>query len=178
MQILLTWQKWWQALEKDPYRCTQQLAQQWNPVQWSSQEDKCQRRLFEVATDIWEKLLVYDVRGCVNGWQRQVSRVNAVVCREYETRICGSKNFSQAWTKGSSDHKTSNIVNHTDSEPHTTAMMYFCRDQAKSRNEAITSYSPIACSLLSPTPMDPDVKERVKRKIDISYVLAKEHITF
>ena len=107
-----------------------------------------------------------------------VSTLWCVVCWEYETRIRGSKTFSWAWIKGSSNHKTSNIIDHTDSEPNKTAIMYFHRDQAKSRNEAITSYSPIAHSLLSPTPMDPDARERVKKKIDTSYVLAKEHRFF
>ena len=50
-------------------------------------------------------------------------------------------------------------------------MMYFRKDQAKSRNEGITSYSPIARSLLSSS-MDPAVRERVKKKFDISFVLA------
>jgi hypothetical protein len=29
-------------------------------------------------------------------------------------------------------------------------MMYFRKDQAKSRNEPVTSYSPIACSICHP----------------------------
>ena len=55
--------------------------------------------------------------------------------------------------------------------------MCFKRDQAKNRNEPITSYSPIAQSLLS-TSMDLTVRERVKKKFEISFVLAKEHIPF
>ena len=54
-------------------------------------------------------------------------------------------------------------------------MMVFHREQAISRHESITSYSPIVQSLLS-SAMDPAVRERVKRKFDISMVLAKEHI--
>jgi len=35
-----------------------------------------------------------------------------VVCRQYETRMCGPKNFSRAWIDGSSNHKMSNITDH------------------------------------------------------------------
>jgi len=41
-----------------------------------------------------------------------------VVCRQYETRICGPKNFFRARTNSSSNHKTSNISDHANSEPH------------------------------------------------------------
>ena len=73
--------------------------------------------------------------------------------------------------------KTSNITDHANSVQHKSAMMYLHKDQAKSRNEPITSYSPIAQSLLS-LPIDPAVRERVEKKFDISFVLAKEHIPF
>ena len=54
----------------------------------------------------------------------------------------------------------------------------YCREgQAKSRNEAITSYSPITCSLLWSS-MDSAVREQVKKKYDISFVLAKESVPF
>ena len=106
-----------------------------------------------------------------------VSTLWCVVCRQYENKICGIKNFSKAWIEGSSNHKTSNITDHAKSEPHKTVMMYFRKDQAKGRNEPITSYSPIAHGLL-PSSMDPAVRERVKKKFGISFILAKEHIPF
>ena len=55
-------------------------------------------------------------------------------------------------------------------------MMHFHREQTISQHEPITSYSPIIQSLLS-SAMDPAVRERVKRKFDISMVIAKEHYT-
>lgn len=106
-----------------------------------------------------------------------VSTLWCVVCRRYETRICGLKSFSKAWIDGSSNHKTSNITDHANSEPHKKAMMHYRKDQAKSRNEPVANYSPIARSLLSSS-MDPAVRERVKKKFDIGFVLAKEHIPF
>ena len=48
-------------------------------------------------------------------------------------------------------------------------------DQAKGRNDPVTAYGPIARSLFT---MDDTVKERMKKLVDISYVLAKESTLF
>ena len=53
-------------------------------------------------------------------------------------------------------------------------MMYLCKEQAKTKNEALTSYAPIARSRLSSL-MDPADREQIKNKIEISFVMAKEH---
>ena len=45
-----------------------------------------------------------------------VSTLWCAVCGQYETRICGLKNFSRARISGSSNHKTSNITDHANSE--------------------------------------------------------------
>ena len=44
-------------------------------------------------------------------------------CRKYEDRITSMKNFSKAWISGSSNQKTSNIVDHATSEQHRAAMI-------------------------------------------------------
>ena len=89
-----------------------------------------------------------------------VSTLWCVVCRKYESQICGQKNFSRAWIDGSTNHKTSNITDHSTSEQHKSAMMHLRRDQARNRNEPLTAYSPIARGLLAPS-IDPAVKDRV-----------------
>ena len=106
-----------------------------------------------------------------------VSTLWCAMCRKYESQISGQRNFSRAWIEGSVNHKTSNIIDHATSDQHKSAMTIHHRDQARDRNEPITSYSPIARGLLSPA-MDPVVRERVKKKFEISFVLAKEHIPF
>ena len=55
-----------------------------------------------------------------------VSTLWCVVRQQYETRVCRPKNFSRARTNSSSNHKTSNITDHANSEPHKAAMMYLC----------------------------------------------------
>ena len=74
-----------------------------------------------------------------------VSTLWCVACRKYERQLTGRKNFFKAWIDGSSNHKTSNIIDHATSEQHKSGIH---RDQARSRNE------------LSST-MDPSIREQV-----------------
>ena len=46
---------------------------------------------------------------------------------------------------------------------------------AKATNQSITTYSPIACALFT---IDRTVKERMIKKIDICFVIAKEGLAF
>ena len=85
------------------------------------------------------------------------------------------KNFSKAWISGSCNQKTSNIVDHASSEQHHVAMLRVHADAAKASNQPLTTYSPIARSLLV---MDRAVQARRKRKFDICYVMAKESLSF
>lgn len=79
------------------------------------------------------------------------------------------------WITGSSNQKTSNIVDHTTSEQHHTAMVRVHADMARTSNRPLTTYSPNACSLLV---MYEAVQRRMKRMFDIGYVMAKETLGF
>ena len=96
-------------------------------------------------------------------------------CRKYEDGITGIKNFSRAWIVGSSNQKTSNIVDHATSEQHHAAMTRVRADTARASHLPLTSYSPIAHSLLV---MDEAVQGWMKKKFDICYVMAKESLSF
>ena len=73
-----------------------------------------------------------------------ISKLFCAVCQRYEDKICGMKHFSHAWITGSSNQKTSNIVDHTNSDQHKAAMARFKADQAQSQNKPIISYSTVA----------------------------------
>ena len=73
------------------------------------------------------------------------------------------------------NHRTSNITDHALSDQHKTAMTKLCADQAKASNKSITAYSPLARSLLT---LDEVVKNRLRKKFDICYVMAKERMAF
>jgi hypothetical protein len=85
------------------------------------------------------------------------------------------RNFSAAWIAGSTNHKTSNIVDHAKSEQHVSSMVYMRIAQAKANNEPLESYTPIARCLMM---MDEEEKVRMRHKFEISYVLAREGIAF
>jgi len=72
------------------------------------------------------------------------------VYTRFEANIRGLKNFSSAWISRSTNYRTSNIIDHhAKSDQHKASMMCLCAEQVKSKQLSVTSYSPIARSLLS-----------------------------
>lgn len=59
------------------------------------------------------------------------------MCRKHEVSIVGMKNFSRAWITGSSNHKTSNILDHATSEQHRVATIRVYAEAAKATNQPI-----------------------------------------
>jgi len=57
------------------------------------------------------------------------------------------KNFSRAWIEGSTNHKTSNIVDHANSDQHRAAKVRTRAEAAKATNQPITSSEPQAENL-------------------------------
>ena len=70
------------------------------------------------------------------------------------------RNFSTAWLTGSTNHRTSNVLDHAKSEQHVASMARMQEECAKAQDMP-TSYAPIAHSL---TVLDDREKERVKHK--------------
>ena len=97
------------------------------------------------------------------------------VCREYKSRICGMKNFSEAWITGSENQRSSNLLDHANSEQHKSAMSPHRTAQARSSNQPITTFAPIARSLLN---LGDSEKVRLRRKFDMCYMMAKEGLAF
>ena len=58
------------------------------------------------------------------------------------------KNYSRAWVTGSTNQRTSNVLDLVASDQHKAAMSHLRTAQAKASNEPLTSYAPIARSLL------------------------------
>ena len=85
------------------------------------------------------------------------------------------KNFFRMWVTGSNNQKTNNIVDHATSEQHRVAMARVRAEAPKASNQLLTTYSPIAHSLLV---MHKMVQECMKRKFDICYIMAKENLGF
>ena len=104
-----------------------------------------------------------------------VEFLHCEACKKHEGAITGMKSFSKAWITGSSNQKTSNIFDHATSEQHRAAMVRVRADAARASNQPVTSYCPIARSLLV---MDEAVQRRMKKKFDICFVMAKESLGY
>lgn len=97
------------------------------------------------------------------------------VCTKYESSIWSLKNFSRAWLTGSLNQRTSNIVSHAESEQHKIAMRTWRAEQVAKSRESLASYAPIAKSLHR---MKVSEHEKMRKKFDLCYLLAKENIAF
>ena len=106
-----------------------------------------------------------------------MSKLWCAVCHKYKANITRHKNFSRAWIDGSDNHKTSNILGHSTNERHKSAMMPLRKDQARSKNDPITSYSPVARSLSSSS-VDSTVRERMNKKVQNQIYAGKRTPTF
>ena len=69
-------------------------------------------------------------------------------CRSQEAGIAGMKHFSRVWITGSTNHRTSSVVDHATSEQHRAAMTRIRTANARAASAPITSYAPIARMLL------------------------------
>ena len=96
-------------------------------------------------------------------------------CRVYESRICSMKNYSQAWITGTENQRTSNVLDHVASNQHKASMSHLRTVQARANKEPVTSYAPIARSLLM---LGESERGRMRRKFDLCYMMAKEGIAF
>ena len=143
-----------------------------------SEPKKCRRQVTLVTFQKWQKQ--YEREHRTLSWlrcdadSRDKSLVDILwcdVCRKHERHLTGLRNFSRVWIAGSNNHKTSNIIDHANSEQHRAAMI----QAAKASHQPITSYSPLARSF---TTMEATAEQRVRKKFDICYVLAKEGLAF
>ena len=86
--------------------------------------------------------------------------------------IYSMKNYSRAWVTGSENQRTSNVLDHVASDQHKAAMSRLRAAQAKASNEPITSYAPIARSLLM---LNEPERGRMRRKFDVLFDGERRH---
>ena len=66
-----------------------------------------------------------------------VSTLWCKICRRYKDRLNGMRNYSGAWISGSTNHKTSNVINHSKSDKHTFSMARSEADRAKAQGKSV-----------------------------------------
>ena len=92
-------------------------------------------------------------------------------CRTNEAKIIGMTNYSSVWISSSTNHKTSCVVDHANSNQHETAMNY----TRKASGIPITEYSTTARGFLN---MDKAAQDCINKKFDICYVMRIECLAF
>ncbi len=142
----------------------------------SSLKDKCLLELLRSGSSNKRKSTALYC-GCVVQSKTSLDTLWCETCRTFEDKICGTKNFSAVWIKGSTNQKLSNVLDHAKSDQHKRSMSVMRIQQAKATKAPLIEYAPIARSLLS-GPMDQATKEKMGRKFDICYMLAKENLAF
>ena len=85
------------------------------------------------------------------------------------------KNYSDAWISGSTNQRTTNVLEHAASDQHKAAMTSLRTSRAKANKEPVVNYAPTASCLM--TMQEPD-QARMRRKFDTCYLMAKEGIAF
>ncbi len=107
--------------------------------------------------------------GCMHAlyWAKQV-------CYGVKIRREDIWDFSTVWIKGSTNQQ---CPWYAKSDQHKRSMSVMRIQQAKATKAPLIEYAPIARSLLS-GPMDQATKEKMGRKFDICYMLAKENLAF
>lgn len=106
----------------------------------------------------------------------QTSQLCTRYCIKYTTSIKSeltTKNFSRAGIDGSANQKTSNVMDHASSKQHKVVMAIHCPEQAKNAHQLQQH-----CVFPSHPSLDLVMRERLKKKFDISYLLAKENSPF
>ena len=100
--------------------------------------------------------------------KERVATLWCQACRTHERSITSMKNFSRAWIVVRPTKKQAILLTYATCEQHRCAMSRVHADAAKASSLPITSYSPIARSLLV---MDDTTRDRMRKKFDTMYKL-------
>ena len=100
-----------------------------------------------------------------------VASLSCSVCVQFKEKLQSMRNYSPAFIEGSKNLRVSSFKDHAASDMHARAMLLLKR----SHSSDIREYAPIAKSLHS---MDSSSEQRMKRKFDIAYVIAKQNMAY
>ena len=94
------------------------------------------------------------------------------VCQQFDDRLRGMRNYSDAFVTGATNLRSSNFKDHGRTDMHCKAMSLYRR---KTSSLSVTEYAPIAKALCK---MDSVLEQRLVRKFEVAYTIAKERIAF
>ena len=85
------------------------------------------------------------------------------------------KNFRRDWIVGSTNQRTSNLIDHATNEVHKASMSKLKVEQSRARGESAATSITIGRLLSS---MDDETRERMAKKFDVCFMMAKESLPF
>ncbi len=90
------------------------------------------------------------------------------ICKKYESKICSLKNFTNAWITGSTNLKSTNVLDHANSIVHKAAMEHMRVAGIKASGQ-----SPMMCSTIGQylTILDSRTQAWMKKKFDVCYLM-------
>ena len=97
------------------------------------------------------------------------------ICKKYEANLRSLKNFRRDWIAGSTNQRTSNSIDHATSDVHKVAMAKLKLECSRASGESAATSTTIGRLLSS---MDDETQERIARKFDVCYMMAKESLPF
>ena len=104
---------------------------------------------------------------------KHVAEVRCKICTEFTERLVSLQNYRPTFIEGTDNVRSSAIVDHAKSAMHAQAMDLYCiKTQAPSPLE----YAPI--TNFTHIKLDPAAKERLMKKFEIAFFLAKEKLPF
>ena len=97
------------------------------------------------------------------------------ICRKYEAYIRSLKTFRRDWIAGSTNQRTSNLIDHATSDVHKVAMAKLKVERSRASSESADTSTMIGRLLSS---MYDKTRERMVNKFDVCYMMAKENLPF
>ena len=100
-----------------------------------------------------------------------VASLSCSVCQEFDDRLRGLRNYSAAFVMGATNLRCSNFKDHAKTDMHCKAMSLYRQKTASSS----ISEAPIVRAL---SRMDSAAEQKMVRKFEVAYTIAKEGLAF
>ena len=97
------------------------------------------------------------------------------ICRKYEANMRSLKNFRRNWIVGSTNQRTSNLIDHVTSEVHKASKSKLKVERSRARGESAATSTTIGYILSS---LDDETREKMVKKFDVCFMMAKESLSF
>ena len=134
----------------------------------NSNAKKAKRQITKATFEKWQK--EFEMEHQTLSWLRcdldakgtHVVSLYCAICRKYEAKIRSLKNFRRDWIVGSTNQRTSNLIDHATSDVHKAAMAKLKVERSRARGESAATSTTIGRFLSS---MDDETRERMVRRV-------------